>query len=124
MNEMRNFIWAGLGGMLGSMLRFGVYRMQAVYFTGSFFIGTLIVNVLGCFVIGAVSSWFEKVSAIASPMYIFVAFGILGGFTTFSAFGLDTFLLFRDGETAWAIGNIFLQITAGLSAVYLGRLLF
>jgi CrcB protein len=111
----------GIGGALGSMARHGVNvivtRMagQAVPYA------TTVVNLVGCFVIGAlagsVATGDLRLSTTARS-FIFV--GILGGFTTFSSFGLDTFVLIQDGQRTRALWNVLVQVGLGLPAVFAG----
>ncbi len=106
-----------LGGALGSAARFGLSSLIDEKF-GSFPWGTLAVNVLGSFVIGFFMALTGPDGALmASPVVrAFVAIGILGGFTTFSSFSLQTISLLQDGQWLWAAGNVFLSVTVCLLA--------
>jgi CrcB protein len=80
---------------------------------------TLIVNLVGCFVVGSLAAVFERV-APASPLRLFLITGFLGGFTTFSAFGLESVRLLT-GETPLAgVGNIFANVIGGLALAFIG----
>jgi CrcB protein len=82
---------------------------------------TFVVNVVGCFVIGALAGRVADGRLhLSTTMRTFVFVGILGGFTTFSSFGLDTFTLGHGGEHAAAFWNVVGQVGLGLGAVYLG----
>ena len=85
--------------------------------------GTLAVNVAGCLLIGLLNGVAESRQAIGPELRLFLMIGMLGGFTTFSAFGSETLVLIRDAEVFRAIGNIFLQVFFGLVAVWLGDML-
>jgi CrcB protein len=116
-------LWVGLGGFLGAVLRFLMSNfVQLVTKSTTFPLGTLVVNVLGSFVIGLLSVVADSQDAFTLQSKSFVFVGILGAFTTFSTFGNESFNLFQTGNSAGAIGNIGLHIFLGLSAVYLGRL--
>ena len=118
---MTNILLAGIGGFLGSALRYvlGGYVQQSS--KGLFPYGTLTVNVIGCFVIGFLSQLAENRGVFSSEARVFVFIGILGGFTTFSSFGNETLNLARDGEMLGAFANIGLNVFLGLLAVWLGR---
>ena len=108
------------GGGIGSLLRYGVSGVFAK--AGSDFpLGTLLVNLTGSFLIGLLWGISEK--AIFHPNWkIFLFTGILGGFTTFSAYGLETFNLLRDGRTMFAMANILLNNILGIALVVVGFL--
>ena len=82
--------------------------------------GTLVVNILGCFFIGFLSELADVRTLIGAETRAFLIVGILGGFTTFSAFGDETMNLIRDGEAALALVNVGTQVLLGLGAVWLG----
>jgi CrcB protein len=117
---MVNLILVGVGGMLGSMLRYWLSGVAQRSFSGSFPLGTLTVNVLGCLVVGAFWSLVEYRQWFTPETRIFVTIGILGGFTTFSAFGYETFALLRDGQHAAAILNVLANVLVGTLAVIVG----
>ncbi|NUM80212.1 fluoride efflux transporter CrcB [bacterium] len=114
-----NYLIIFIGGGIGAMSR---YALQGIVyeFTGAAFpYGTLMVNVLGCFLIGVFAGASEKF--IIDPQWrIFLTIGLLGGFTTFSSLGYETFALFRDGEILLALANIFGSVLIGLLSVWLG----
>ncbi len=118
---MENVLLAGLGGFIGTVFRFLLNNLVYHYLPStSFPYGTLVVNVLGCLIIGFLNGLADNRGMFTADLRIFIFIGILGGFTTFSSFGYDTFGLARSGQL-WLAGlNIFLQIFLGLSAVILG----
>lgn len=103
-----------IGGGLGALARYGVVSFFQRW-TVEFPWGTLSVNALGCFVVGAV---FERLPADARA---FVVVGVLGGFTTFSAFGLETVEMLRGGQATHALLNVAGNVVLGVGAVLLGR---
>ena len=117
-----NILLVGAGGLLGSVFRYffmlGVSRLWPLT---NFPYGTLVVNVLGCFVIGFLGGLGASRQLFTESGRLFLFTGILGGFTTFSAFGLETFYLIRTSEWGLALGNVFLQLTLGILAVVLGH---
>ena len=121
-------VWVavGAGGALGSLARHAVNRaVQQQWPLLRFPLATVLVNLAGCAVIGVL------VGLIASgrlplrqPWREFVFVGILGGFTTFSTFGLETITLIRAGDAARAVVNVAVQVVLGLAAAYAAIALF
>ena len=115
------FLGAGIGGAL----RHGVNVGAARLFGFGFPFGTLIVNVAGSFLMGLFAGYFAFRPGIAQHMRLFLTTGILGGFTTFSAFSLDTALLYERGRIGLAlvyvIGSVVLSIAALAAAMLLVR---
>lgn len=116
------YLWVALGGALGSVFRYMLSNMVARFAGEAMPWGTLLVNVLGSFVIG----WFAIATTsggrvAASPEFrTFVMVGVCGGFTTFSSFSLQTLALFEDGEPLRAGANILLSVALCLASVWLG----
>lgn len=114
---------AAIGGAIGATVRFLVNQSLRPD-PGSFPWHTTLVNLAGCFAIGACAAWFETRIPAASGWRVFWMTGVLGGLTTFSAFGLDFFRLLRAGNVGAAWASVALQVFAGLCAVALGWRLF
>ncbi|HYU94542.1 MAG TPA: fluoride efflux transporter CrcB [Sphingomicrobium sp.] len=114
------FVGAGIGGAL----RHGVNVGAARLFGYGFPFGTLIVNVLGSFLIGLLAGWFAFRPGVPQDMRLFLTTGILGGFTTFSAFSLDAALLIERNAYALAAAYLLGSVTASLVALFLGLALF
>ena len=114
-----------VGGGIGAALRHGVNVAAAAWFGTGFPWGTMIVNVVGSFVIGALAAWFAfRGDAMwTQPLRLFLATGILGGFTTFSAFSLDFALLFERGEIGQGIAYVLASVALSLAAVFAGLFL-
>ena len=119
---MTNILLVGFGGFIGSILRYlaSGYIQQAVK-SIDFPYGTLTVNVIGCFVIGFLAQLAEERGMFTSEARSFVFVGVLGGFTTFSAFGNETLNLARDSQMMSALANVSVNVILGLFAVWLGR---
>lgn len=119
---MLKIFLAGIGGFAGSALRYVVSGFVQ-YITGSirFPFGTLAVNLAGCFVIGFLSQLAETRGFFSSDARVLIFIGVLGGFTTFSAFGNETINLWRDGETMLAAANIASHLVLCLGAVWASR---
>jgi CrcB protein len=104
-----------LGGGIGSLLRFGVYHLARLWLPPSFPFGTFAVNVLGGLFAGLVAgTMLQRSIGGSDPAYLFVMTGVLGGFTTFSAFSVDAVLLWQRGDqvaaTAYVAGSLLLAI--------------
>ena len=118
---MLNLVYVGVGGLLGSIGRYLVGGAVYQIFPNSYFpIGTAVVNILGCFLIGFLSGLTELRQLLGPEMRVFLLIGLLGGFTTFSTFGYETIASMRGGEFLPALANVFVQVIVGLSAVWLG----
>lgn len=114
-----------VGGGLGSLLRFGVYHLARLWLPPSFPFGTLVVNIIGGLFAGLLAGILVHRSAGGSyPLALFAMTGVLGGFTTFSAFSVDAVLLWQRGDqgaaAAYVLASLLLAlagVAAGLSAV-------
>lgn len=120
---MATYLWIGLGSALGGMARYGCSSLVANAFGQAFPWGTLLVNVLGSFVIGffATLSGPDGRLLVASDARQFVMVGLCGGYTTFSSFSLQTLNLAQDGEMLGAGMNIAGSVVLCLAAVWLGH---
>ena len=126
MQLLTQYLVIGLGGALGSMLRFGVGTLidsGATKGTGPIFPwGTIIVNITGCFIIGFVFT----ISTAEGRVYMspltrnFITIGILGGYTTFSSFSWQTLSLAQSGQMWGAAANVLLSVVLCLVGVWLG----
>jgi CrcB protein len=114
------FLGAGIGGAL----RHGVNVGAAKLFGFGFPFGTLIVNIVGSFMMGALAGYFAFRPGIGQHWRLFLTTGILGGFTTFSAFSLDAALLIERHSYALAAGYVVGSVAASLSALFFGLALF
>lgn len=110
-----------LGGGIGAALRHGVNLASAQIFGITFPWGTLIVNVAGSFLIGVLAAWFAfRDGGVTQHVRLFLATGVLGGFTTFSAFSLDFALLFERGEMGQGATYVIASVGLSLLAIFLG----
>jgi CrcB protein len=109
------------GGAVGAVLRYGLSGLVQGRTGAVFPYGTLAVNVVGCLVMGVISELAESRGALEPGTRALITVGILGGFTTFSAFGHETLNLLRDGERALAAGNVAANLILALAAVWAGR---
>ena len=118
---MDRVLWAGAGGFFGAALRYALGTTLARAKGGSTFPWeTLVINVIGCLAIGVLGTLADSRGLITGTARVFIIAGILGGFTTYSAFGYETFQLLRNGHAAAAFGSIAMQLLLGLAAVWAG----
>jgi CrcB protein len=118
------YFWVGLGGALGSIARFWCSGLVANAFGGTFPWGTLLVNVVGSFIIGFTSTLTgpEGRMLVPADARTFVMVGFCGGYTTFSSFSLQTLALVQDGEWLRAGGNVVLSLVLCMVSVWLGHI--
>lgn len=114
------FLGAGIGGAL----RHGVNLASARLFGTGLPVGTFIVNVLGSFAIGLLAGYFLVRSGVGQHARLFLVTGVLGGFTTFSTFSLDTALLIERQAYGLALGYVLGSVAAGIVALFIGLALF
>ncbi|MCA9756079.1 MAG: fluoride efflux transporter CrcB [Candidatus Eisenbacteria bacterium] len=121
------FVFIALGGAIGACGRYAVTLLASrIWPEQSLPIGTLGANILGCLLIGVLAGLAESRLALSPEARSFLFVGLLGGFTTFSSFGLETLLLLREGSYGWAALYVLFQVGVGLVVVAggytLGRL--
>ncbi|MFH1429748.1 MAG: fluoride efflux transporter CrcB [Candidatus Margulisiibacteriota bacterium] len=118
---MKHLLLIGSGGFIGAVLRYlaagWVHRLVKISW---FPVGTLGVNVTGCFVIGLLGGLADNLKVFTPEIRMFLLIGILGSYTTFSTFGYETLALLRDNQIGYALINITAHIILGLFAVWLG----
>jgi fluoride exporter len=114
---LKNFILVGLGGATGSMLR---YAVSLLLVNRVFPLATLLVNVAGSFLIGLILALGIKNESFAGNWKLFLATGICGGFTTFSAFSAENLQLLQNGKPLVSLLYIAVSIVAGIFAAFLG----
>lgn len=121
---MLKLLLIGAGGFIGSITRYllsvSIHKLSNGFL---FPIGTLTVNLLGCLAIGFLAGLAEFRGLFSPEVRMFVFIGILGGFTTFSTFGYETYQLLRDGQGQFAVTNVCLSVIFGILAVWAGFLL-
>ncbi|GJE27512.1 fluoride efflux transporter CrcB [Methylobacterium organophilum] len=114
------FVIVFLGGGLGSAARYGV-GVLALRLVGSEYPwGTLTINVVGSFAMGVVAEYFALRSGLSQPMRLFLTTGIIGGFTTFSTYALETALLQERGEMGAALTYALGSVVVGVAALFAG----
>ncbi|MCI5044564.1 MAG: fluoride efflux transporter CrcB [Aquisalinus sp.] len=125
---MRDFsLWLAVatGGGIGATIRYGVSQLSGHFISDEFPWGTLFVNVAGSFAMGVLAAWLLSRTSDNQMLRAFWGVGVLGGFTTFSAFSLETITLFEKKAYAAAGGylmaSVFLSVTALLCGLIIGR---
>ncbi len=118
---MQLILLVGIGGFFGAVMRYLVAEwVQDISRNLSLPYGTIAVNITGCLLIGLLAGFSENRNMFGPEARALLFIGVLGGFTTFSAFGYETVELLRDGKSMAAFSNVGLQVCLGLAAVWVG----
>jgi fluoride exporter len=117
MSMLKNFLLVGLGGGIGAMLR---YLFSSFIKHNTFPYNTLLINIVGSLLIGIVFGLSEKSNVISNELKLFLATGICGGFTTFSAFSVENMQMLKDGNYVTAGVYIFISVLLCIVAVFAG----
>ena len=110
----------GLGGFIGTILRFLLSSSIEKSFATSFPIGTILVNLIGCFLIGLLSGYFTQKLGDQTQLFFFLTIGVLGGFTTFSAIAMDSQVFIENGEYLKMLTYILVQAILGIALCLIG----
>lgn len=121
---MKQLIYVGIGGCIGASLRYIITKQSASLFNFSIPLGTLIVNVVGGFLIGMIMEISVSTDFISPNLKLFLTTGIMGGLTTFSTFSYETISLISDGRYLLGTANVFLNVFLSLGGVVLATSLF
>jgi len=119
---MRILIAIGSGSFIGAVSRYLLSQLIHTKLTREFPWGTLIVNIVGCFLIGLIFGLSDRAN-LSQEWRLFLATGLLGGFTTYSAFSYETMSMLREGQFWYASAYIFASIVVGLIATFIGIIL-
>jgi CrcB protein len=111
------------GGAIGSVLRYLTSVVVNKYYAHVFPLATLLTNIIGCLLIGIFVGWLSKNQLSNSNLKWFLITGFCGGYTTFSAFGLENVSLLQNGNSGWAFLYIAASVIVGLAAVWTGLIL-
>jgi fluoride exporter len=114
--QILSFIWVGAGGAIGACMRYG---LSLVLHGSRFPLATLCVNLLGCALAGALLALFER-GSIGATGKLFLMTGILGGFTTFSAYSVETLQLVREGQSLHALSYALISVCGCVIAAAAG----
>ena len=120
---LKTFLFIFLGGGLGSVFRYGTSLLTQKFYTNSFPLATFFVNVIGCFLIGLLVGFSDKLFATNTDLRILFITGFCGGYTTFSTFGFENIQLIQNNQLGLAFTYIGLSVLIGLLAVWFGLFL-
>lgn len=121
---MQAFLLVGAGGAIGAMSRYGLSVLVGRFWVSSFPLATLLVNVAGSCLMGVLIGVLARtMPTMSNDIRLFAAIGVLGGFTTFSSFSLDTIFLIERGALAQALLYVCLSVVVCLLGLYLGLLI-
>ena len=119
---IKQFLFVGLGGALGSMLRYATSLLTARYYANAFPLATFIINILGCLLIGSFIGYFSK-SGNQNLQFLLIT-GFCGGYTTFSTFAAENLALYQSEHYLTLIAYTLASVLIGLAAVALGMHFF
>jgi len=117
---IKNFLIVGVGGAVGSMLRYAVQKFFQAQAAAAFPTGTLLVNIAGCFLIGILWSLVSRSLTWNEEMKLLLMTGFCGGFTTFSAFTLEGIGLLKENRTVLFVIYLSASVLGGLLATFIG----
>jgi CrcB protein len=119
---MQSYFLVFLGAGIGGALRHGVNVGCARFCGTAFPLGTLVVNVVGSLLMGVIAGWlaFKAGEGWSQPLRLFLATGVLGGFTTFSAFSLDAVLMWERGQAGGALGYMAASVILSIAGLLAG----
>jgi CrcB protein len=109
-----------LGGALGAVARYQLSLWVHQRWPSAFPTGTLVVNLIGCLLLGVLAGTLDSRLPVSPTTRLFVGVGVLGAFTTFSTFELETLLAFERGQTGVAVSYVLVSVLVGLAAVWVG----
>ena len=119
---VRSLILIGIGSCIGGISRYLTQQYVQKYYPSSIPLGTLSVNIIGCFLIGIIYALADRGNILSPAMRLFLATGFCGGYTTFSSFAYENISLMREGDFFYTGLYIMLSMVIGFAAVYLGIL--
>jgi len=117
---MTNLLFIAVGGSMGALLRYMTHSGIQSLHSGPFPIGTLVVNTVGCVAIGFLAAYFSEAVSLSPEVRLGLFVGLLGGFTTFSTYGLETLALAEAGALGLAALNFGLSNALGITGVWAG----
>ena len=118
---LKSMFLAGMGGFVGTCLRFLVGRLCATYFPSFWPTGTMIDHMDGCLIIGILCGLAQRTNLISTELNVLLLAGFCGGFTTFSSFSNETFQMIQSRGVSTALLYVLLSVVLGIGFVWLGR---
>lgn len=119
---IRNLLLIGAGSFIGGICRFLCQQLVQKHFPSSIPLGTLSVNIIGCFLIGVLYGLSTRGNILSPELRLFAATGFCGGYTTFSSFAYENIILMQNGQFFYTAVYIILSVVVGFTAVYAGLL--
>lgn len=119
----KSILLIGLGGAAGSIFRFLVSHYTKKIWNGEFPLGTFLVNLSGCLLIGILAGYLLKLQSTGTDLRMLLVVGFCGGYTTFSAFALENFELINSGKITVTLVYALASVILGIVFVYLGMIL-
>lgn len=120
---IKNLLLVGFGGGVGSMLRYLCQKWISESYQNTFPLGTFLVNISGCFLIGVLYALGERSNLLSPQLRFLLITGLCGGYTTFSTFAFENFSLLRIGDMSNFLLNVIGSIVTGIIAVFIGSFL-
>ena len=121
---IKSIFFVGIGGAIGSVMRYLLGVVSTHYFKGTFPIATFITNFLGCLIIGLLIGYFGKNNEINPQLKLLLITGFCGGFTTFSTFAAENVQLLENGNYGLLFANVAGSVVLGIGGVILGMKIF
>lgn len=121
---IKSVLIVGIGSFIGGALRYLISTLFKQFCTQGFPWGTLLVNLMGCFIFGAIFALFSKYSSTSHPWCLLLTTGLCGGFTTFSTFAYESVLMLQQGNLSGFISNVATSLIMGISLFALGYWIF
>lgn len=119
-HTLANILFVALGSGIGGASRYMLSKFIQENSTSGFPLGTLIVNITGCFMLGIIYALIEKGCEMGDGMKLFLTVGLCGGFTTFSTFMNDNLLMLNDSKLLWSIIYLIASVAGGFLLLYAG----
>src|SRR5579885_3116299 len=117
---IKSILFIGLGGAVGSIARYFCQKWFAENIQQTFPWGTFAVNMVGCFLIGAIFEIAERTTLLSPQTRLLLITGLCGGFTTFSTFAFENMTLLRSGDITYALLYVLASVVLGIAAVFAG----
>ena len=121
---IKSVLIVGIGSFIGGALRYLISTLFKQFCTQGFPWGTLLVNLMGCFIFGIIFALFSKYSSTSHPWCLLLTTGLCGGFTTFSTFAYESVLMLQQGNLSGFISYVATSLIMGISLFALGYWIF